>query len=73
MPSGEFARIVRDLSQFGESITISCTKAGVKFTSTGDIGTGNIKVAQTSSVDTKDSCTTSIDLQEPVTLTFASR
>lgn len=71
MPSGEFARIVRDLSQFGESITISCTKSGVKFSSTGDIGTGNIKVAQNSSVDSKDG--TTIDLQEPVTLTFASR
>jgi len=71
MPSGEFARIVRDLNQFGESITIACTKAGVKFSSTGDIGTGNVKVAQSSAVDSKDS--TSIELQEPVTLTFASK
>jgi len=71
MPSAEFARIVRDLSQFGESITIACTKNGVKFSSTGDIGTGNVKIAQGSTVDSKDS--TSIDLQEPVTLTFASR
>jgi len=71
MPSGEFARIVRDLSQFGESITIGCTKNGVKFSSTGDIGTGTVKVAQSSSVDSEKS--TSIDLQEPVTLTFASR
>merc|ERR1712133_336625 len=31
MPSGEFARVVRDLSQFGESVIISCTKEGVKF------------------------------------------
>jgi proliferating cell nuclear antigen len=71
MPSGEFARIIRDLSQFGESITIACSKAGVKFSSTGDIGTGNVKVAQATSVDSKDA--TTIDLQEPVTLTFASR
>ncbi len=71
MPSGEFARIVRDLNQFGESITISCSKAGVKFSSTGDIGTGNVKVAQSSSIDAKDA--TTIELQEPVTLTFASR
>jgi len=71
MPSGQWARIVRDLSQFGESIAIACTKQGVKFSSTGDIGTGNIKLAQTSNVDDDDAV--SIDLQEPVTLTFAAR
>jgi proliferating cell nuclear antigen len=72
MPSGEYARIVRDLGQFGESIVISCTKQGVKFTSTGDIGTGNIKLAQTTSVDDDDK-KVEIDLQEPVTLTFAAK
>jgi len=40
MGSGEFARICRDLSQFGESVTISCTKEGVQFGTSGDIGTG---------------------------------
>lgn len=44
MPSGEFARICRDLSQFGESIVITCTKEGVKFSASGDIGTANVKV-----------------------------
>lgn len=28
MPSMEFARICRDLSQFGESVVIACTKEG---------------------------------------------
>ena len=28
MPSGEFARICRDLSQFGDSMVIACTKEG---------------------------------------------
>lgn len=28
MPSMEFARICRDLSQFGESMVIACTKEG---------------------------------------------
>merc|ERR1740129_1386152 len=51
MPSGEFQRIVRDLSQFGESVVISCTKEGVKFSAAGDIGVGNIKLAQTANVD----------------------
>jgi hypothetical protein len=40
LPAGEFARICRDLSQFGESIVISCTKEGVKFSSVGDVGSG---------------------------------
>ncbi|XP_066249475.1 proliferating cell nuclear antigen [Euwallacea similis] len=70
MPSGEFARIVRDLSQFGESIVISCTKEGVKFSAQGDIGTGNVKLAQTNNFD-KEEESVIIDLQEPVTLTFA--
>ena len=42
---------VQDLSQFGESVVISCTKEGVKFSAAGDIGTGNIKLAQTANVD----------------------
>jgi len=71
MPSNEWARIVRDLSQFGESIVIGCAKKGVTFSSTGDIGTANVKLAQTSGSDGEESVT--IDLQEPVTLTFAAR
>merc|ERR1719411_2156281 len=31
MPSAEFQRICRDLSQIGESVVICCTKEGVKF------------------------------------------
>lgn len=30
MPSMEFARICRDLSQFGENVVIACTKEGTK-------------------------------------------
>lgn len=40
MPSGEFTRICRDLSQFGESITFACTKEGIKFSVSGDYGSG---------------------------------
>merc|ERR1712142_1167844 len=72
MPSGEFARICRDLSQFGESVVISCTKEGVKFSAAGDIGQGNIKLAQTANVDKEEEAVI-IEMQEPVTLTFACR
>ncbi len=72
MPAAEFQRIIKDLSQFGESVCIACTKEGVKFSASGDIGTGNIKLAQTANVD-KDEEAVVIDMQEPVTLNFACR
>lgn len=72
MPSVEFARICRDLSQFGESVVISCTKEGVKFSASGDVGSANVKLAQTSSVE-KEEDSVVIEMQEPVTLTFACR
>ena len=129
LPSNEFQRVIKDLSQFGESVVISCTKEGVKFSSAGDIGvgeynfhflysfcfsnepsihthmltvttlgkkeydifiqkyffinnyidiktnifiSGNIKLAQTANVDKEEEAVT-IDMQEPVTLTFACR
>merc|ERR1712215_670719 len=72
LPSSEFARICRDLSQFGESIIISCSKEGVKFSAQGDIGSANIKLAQTASVDKEEEAVV-VDMQEPVTLTFACK
>jgi len=54
MPSAEFARICRDLSQIGDAVMISCAKDGVKFSATGELGTGNIKLSQTSNVDKED-------------------
>lgn len=72
IPSGEFARICRDLAQFGESINIACTKEGVKFSSTGDIGSANIKLAQTANVDKEEEAVI-VEMQEPVSLNFACR
>lgn len=43
---------------------------GVKFSATGDIGSANIKLAQTSSIDKEDEAVV-IEMEEPVTLTFA--
>merc|ERR1719494_1774634 len=72
MPSAEFQRVVRDLSQFGDSVNICCTKDGVKFSASGDIGTGNIKLAQSANVDKEEEAVI-IEMQEPVTLTFACK
>ncbi|KAK6306224.1 hypothetical protein J4Q44_G00231490 [Coregonus suidteri] len=70
MPSGEFARICRDLSQIGDAVMISCAKDGVKFSATGELGTGNVKLSQTSNVD-KEEEAVSIEMNEPVQLIFA--
>lgn len=72
MPAGEFQRICRDLSSIGDTVVVSVTKDGVKFSTTGDIGKANITVRQNTAVDKQEDQTV-IDLQEPVTLTFALR
>lgn len=43
---------------------------GVKFSATGDIGSANIKLAQTASIDKEEEAVV-IEMDEPVTLTFA--
>ncbi|KAK6468486.1 proliferating cell nuclear antigen [Huso huso] len=70
MPSGEFARICRDLSQIGDAVMISCAKDGVKFSASGELGTGNVKLSQTSNVDKEEEAVT-IEMNEPVQLIFA--
>lgn len=72
MPSGEFARICRDLSHIGDAVVISCAKDGVKFSASGELGNGNIKLSQTSNVDKEEEAVT-VDMNEPVQLTFALR
>ncbi|KAI0319105.1 proliferating cell nuclear antigen, N-terminal domain-containing protein [Amylostereum chailletii] len=47
MPSAEFSRIVRDLSNLGESVRIEVSKEGVRFASDGESANGNILLKQT--------------------------
>jgi proliferating cell nuclear antigen len=72
MPSAEFQRIIRDLQVLGESCTISCTKEGVKFSASGEVGTGNVLVRQNTTAE-KDEDKVMIEMDEPVELTFALR
>jgi len=44
MPSAEFQRICRDLAAIGDTVTISATKQGVKFSVNGDIGSGDMTI-----------------------------
>jgi proliferating cell nuclear antigen len=63
LPSGEFSKICRDLSQIGECIVITCTKDGVQFSAKGDLGSGTVKLSQSDEV--------TVEISEPVQLTFA--
>merc|ERR1712086_878711 len=73
MSSAEFQRICRDLSSIGDTVIISATKDGVKFSTNGDIGNANVTCRQTAGVDGKEDEAVVIDLQEPVALTFTLR
>ena len=47
MPSSEFSRICRDLSQLGESVRIEVSKDGVRFASDGEAANGSVLLKQT--------------------------
>ncbi|KAK6969919.1 proliferating cell nuclear antigen [Biomphalaria glabrata] len=72
MLSAEFQRICRDLSQLGDSVVVACTKEGVTFSASGELGTGNIKLCQNVSTD-KEEEVVIVDMNEAVCLTFALR
>lgn len=42
LPSSQYQGIVRDLATIGDTVQLSVTKEGIKFTSSGDIGTANV-------------------------------
>jgi len=73
MPASEFQRICRDMTILGDAVAISATKEGVKFSVNGELGAGNITLRQSAALDTKEEDRTTIELQEPVQLTFALR
>lgn len=72
MPSSEFQRIVRDLQVMGDTCKISCTKEGLKFSASGQIGTGNILMRQNVASEKEEEHVT-IDMEESVELNFALR
>jgi hypothetical protein len=51
-------------------VNIECTKEGVKFGCTGDIGSGSVTLRQHANVD-KEDLNVDIQLSEPVSLTFS--
>lgn len=71
LPSGEFQRIIRDLQVLGDTCVISCTKEGVRFSVSGDLGTGNVLLRNNAAEKEEDQVI--IEMEEPVELTFALR
>lgn len=72
MPSSEFQRIIRDLGVLGDTCTIECSKEGVRFSVSGDLGTGNILVRAHDNEKDED-LSVDIQMDEPVKLQFALR
>jgi len=72
MPASEFQRICRDMTVFGDTVVISATKKGVKFSVSGDMGNGSVTCKPTGD-DAKEEEAVSVELEEPVSLTFALR
>lgn len=79
MNGGEFSRITKDLSQFGDACTISVVKKSISFTVKGDMGTAKIvrEKNQVKSEDDSDKKKStdelSIDMEEETELLFALR
>jgi len=71
MPSMELQRIVRDLSQFGDTVTMTAMKDSIQFSASGSLGSGNIKLSQTAT-EAEDRCV-SVDINDPVKLQFAAK
>jgi len=73
MPAAEFQRICRDLTILGDTVIISASKKNVKFSVSGEMGKGEVVVKPLHGADVKDEEQISIEIEEPVSLTFALR
>jgi len=73
LPSSEFQKICKDLKEFGETMQISASKEGLKFSVAGDVGAGNVMLKPRDGSDDKPEDKVSLTVHEPVTATFALR
>jgi len=71
LPATEFQRICRDLAIMGESVRLNVTKEGIKFSASGEKGSGNILCRPTGAADAKEDESTNIQIKEPVSMSFA--
>merc|ERR1712040_30622 len=68
LPSAEFQKICRDLKEFGETMQVSASKEGIKFSVSGDVGAGNVMLKPRDADKPEDKVT--LTVHEPVTTTF---
>lgn len=74
MPSSEFMRICRDLSSFGDTLTIHVSKEEISFAAMGDMGNGTMSLRHcTATGEEEDNESTTIDCKEEITQAFALR
>lgn len=73
MPSGEFQRIIRDLAVLGDTCTIGVTKEGIKFSVTGELGSGSVMLRNSAGSTEKEEDQVRVNMDEPCELTFAMR
>merc|ERR1712083_364631 len=71
LPSTEFQKICRDPKEFGETLQMSASKEGIKFSVAGDVGSGNVMLKPREAEKSEDKVT--LTVHEPVTATFALR
>lgn len=71
MPSSEFQKICRDLKEFGETMQLSASKEGLKFSVAGDMGSGSVVLKPRSSDKPEEAVI--LTVHEPVTANFALR
>merc|ERR1719182_647338 len=71
LPSAEFQKICRDLKEFGETMQVSASKEGIRFSVSGDVGTGNVVLKPRESEKAEERV--AMTVHEPVTATFALR
>merc|ERR1712032_1056092 len=71
LPSAEFQKICRDLKEFGETMQVSASKEGIKFSVQGDVGAGNVMLKPREAEKPEEKVT--LQVHEPVTATFALR
>ena len=69
MPSGEFSRIIRELSQLSESVKICTTKKSIVFSVHGDIVNGEMEFKENNSHKPNECI--KIDVDETVTNSFS--
>merc|ERR1712199_64756 len=69
MPSSKFLKVVKDLKEFGETLQISASKDGLKFSVKGDLGDGNVMLKPRESDKAEERV--KLTVKEPVVATFA--